>query len=79
MGEIVIYNAGDWRITRQLHWCTDPMVVNFRRRTWSRTLLNQTARWTPLGWDQGRWVPKSPKVPQDVLDLVVQHMLQVEA
>jgi len=67
-----------WTITRQPAGTTDPMLVHWRKRNNIRTLLNQTARWTGDGWDPSRWVPRFPIVPQDLLDLVEQHMRGLE-
>jgi len=36
--------------------------------------LDQIARWTPDGWDQTRWVPKHPQVPNTLLAIVENHM-----
>ena len=64
----------EWQVERQPAGVTDPRVVRFRKVGKNRTLLDQNARWTPLGWDCKRWVPSSPKVPQWLLEKVVLHM-----
>jgi hypothetical protein len=40
-----------WQVERQPEGVTDPRVVRFRKVGKNRTLLDQNARWTPLGWD----------------------------
>ncbi len=67
-----------WLVVRQPEGVIDPMVISFRKVGRNGNLLNQTARWTPLGWDPKRWQPKPPKVPQWVIDRAVVHMLQLE-
>ena len=42
-------------------------IIRFLKMSRSRCLLDQNARWTPDGWDQSRWVPKPPIVPQGIL------------
>lgn len=74
----VIYTADRWLIERQPGSITDPMVVQFVKRSTMRKLLDQTARWTPEGWDPQRWVPRVPIVPQAILDLVEAHMRSVQ-
>jgi hypothetical protein len=67
-----------WSVIRQPEGVTDPMVIRFRKVGQHRTLLDQCARWTPLGWDPGRWVPAPTKVPKWLCEKVTAHMLQVE-
>jgi hypothetical protein len=76
MATEIIYRTDEpeWQVERQPAGVTDPMVVRFRKVGKNRTLLDQNARWTPLGWDCKRWVPSSPKVPQWLLEKVVLHM-----
>lgn len=64
-------------IERQPGTVTDPMVVSFRKWNRSRSLLNQTARWTGDGWDPKRWVPKPPIIPAQVLALVERKMQEM--
>lgn len=75
----VIFQDARWRIERQPGSITDPMVVQFVKYSAVRKLLDQNARWTPAGWDQTRWAPRMPIVPQTILDLVEQHMRGVQA
>ena len=65
-----------WTITRHPAGTIDPLLVRFRKCSRMRTLLDQVARWDAAadGWDPSRWVPRFPIVPQDLLDLVEQHM-----
>lgn len=65
-----------WTVTRQPRQITDPMVVEFVKYGRSK-LLNQTARWTPDGWDPHRWVPRVPTVPTAILLQVEAHMRKV--
>lgn len=74
----LIYMADRWRIERQPGSITDPMVVGFVKGSAVRKLLDQTARWTPTGWDPKRWVPKSPTVPQWLIQKVEDYMRQTE-
>jgi len=67
-----------WYVVRQPSGVTDPMVINFRKQGQKSTLLNQNARWTPLGWDPQRWQPKAPQAPKWLIERVVNHMLQLE-
>ena len=67
-----------WHVERQPGMVTDPWVVHFRKQGKVRTLLDQSARWTPTGWDPKRWVPRSPTVPKWLIERVEAHMLQVE-
>lgn len=68
-----------WSVIRQPEGVTDPMVVRFRKVGKNRTLLDQCARWTPLGWDKARWVPAPTKVPKWLCKKVLEHMLLIEA
>lgn len=70
----VIYMADRWRIERQPGSITDPIVVQFVKRSAVRKLLDQNAQWAGDGWDPQRWVPRVPIVPKTILDLVEQHM-----
>jgi|GEM_PF-6721408 hypothetical protein len=65
-----------WRITKQANDCTNTAMVRFHRVNRFRTLLNQTAAWTPNGWDDRHWIPTIYKVPRHLLDMVEQHMQQ---
>jgi len=65
-----------WIVERQPEGVTDPMVVRFRKvGKHNNTLLDQNARWTPLGWDRRRWLPAAPKVPKWLLEKVVTHLI----
>jgi hypothetical protein len=64
-----------WIVERQPEGVTDPMVVRFRKVGKHNTLLDQNARWTPLGWDSKRWLPAAPKVPKWLLEKVVTHLI----
>lgn len=63
----VILKDDTWLVERQPGGVTDPMVVRFRKTGRIRTLLDQTARWTPAGWDQRRWIPRPPIVPASII------------
>jgi hypothetical protein len=65
-----------WIVERQPEGVTDPMVVRFRKvGKQGNTLLDQNARWTPLGWDSKRWLPAAPKVPKWLLEKVMTHLI----
>lgn len=68
-----------WNVVRQPEGCTDPMVVRFLKFGKNGKLLDQTARWTPTGWDTWRWAPAPPRVPKWLIERVVTHMLTIEA
>lgn len=62
-------------------------LVRFVRRTSQRKTLDQIAEWLPRDpaavsrggvWNHRRWVPKSPTVPQWLLQEVETHMRQLE-
>lgn len=63
-----------WKVERQPEGVTDPMVVRFCKVGKNGTLLDQNARWTPLGWDSKRWVPAPSLVPKWLLKKVELHM-----
>lgn len=68
-----------WRVERQPDGVTDPMVVRFRKVGKNGTLLDQNARWTPLGWDSKRWMPAAPRVPKWLIQKVEDHMRGVQS
>lgn len=62
-------------------------LVRFMRRTSQRKTLDQIAEWLPRDpaavpcggvWNHRRWVPKSPTVPQWLLEKVEAHMRQLD-
>lgn len=63
-----------WTVTRQPEGCTDPMVVSFVKRGRNGKLLDQSARWTRIGWDLRRWVPRPPQVPKWLIRKVEDRM-----
>lgn len=73
MAEIILQND-QWQIERQPGGVTDPMVVRFVKEGRFRRLLDQTARWTPTGWDPHRWMPQPPIVPAAIVAQVAGYM-----
>lgn len=63
-----------WMVERQPGEATDPMLVRFVKHNTQRKLLDQTARWNGVGWEQQRWVPAHPQVPRTLLGIVERHM-----
>lgn len=66
----------------------NPRLVRFLRRTSQRKLLDQIAEWLPRDpaavtragvWNHRRWVPKSPIVPQWLIQKVEDHMRMLGA
>lgn len=54
-----------------------PGLVRFKKSSYTRTLLDQTAQWLPQGrWATNRWYPKRPIVPQAILEKVEAKLLQ---
>ena len=70
----VIYKADRWLIIQDPTDYGHLELVRFVKHSAVRKLLDQTARWTPTGWDQTRWAPRVPIVPKTILDLVEAHM-----
>jgi len=62
-----------WAIIRHPEGTTDPRLVSFVKHGRNGKLLDQVARWGPDGWDLSRWVPKSPQIPQWILQKIT-HM-----
>ena len=54
----------NWSISSLDH---DSTLIRFHKAGRINCLLDRVARWTPDGWDQTRWVPKPPIVPQGIL------------
>lgn len=65
-----------WTISSLDH---DSTLIRFHKFGRVNCLLDRVARWTPDGWDQSRWFPKPPIVPQDILRLVERKLRQREA
>ena len=59
-----VQNAPIWRVERHPDGITNPWVVRFTKRGRNGKLLDQCALWTNRGWDQKRWMPQPPQVPQ---------------
>lgn len=82
MAELIHEDSHDWdlgprwTVERQPHATTDPSLVRFVKRSQSRCLLDQIARWNGRGWDPSRWVPAYPGVPRTLLTIVERHMKQ---
>lgn len=70
----VIFKSDRWLIIQDPMDYGHPELVRFVKHSAVRKLLDQTARWTPVGWDQTRWAPRAPIVPQTILSLVEAHM-----
>lgn len=66
-----------WVIIRHPEGTTDPRLVSFVKHGRNGKLLDQVARWGPDGWDLSRWVPKSPQIPQWILQKITTHMQRV--
>ena len=64
-----------WRVEQM---AGRPDLVRFVKRNQMSKRLDQVARWTPEGWDQTRWVPKHPQVPNTLLAIVEKHMRGVQ-
>jgi hypothetical protein len=63
-----------WRVEQDWAMAGRPDLVRFVKRNQMSKRLDQIARWTPEGWDQTRWVPKHPQVPNTLLAIVENHM-----
>jgi hypothetical protein len=76
MAPQMIYHCDGWTITQDPIFSRNPNLVRFHRQSRTRTLLDQIAEWDPhaQAWCCRRWVPRSPKVPQRLIDKVVAHM-----
>jgi len=76
MAPQMLYHGDGWTITQDLMDRGNPNLVRFHRQSRTRTLLDQIAEWDPAAqaWVPKRWVPRSPKVPQWLIDKVVAHM-----
>jgi hypothetical protein len=76
MAPQMLYHGDGWTITQDPIFSRNPNLVRFHRQSRTRTVLDQIAEWDPhaQAWVSSRWVPRSPKVPQRLIDKVVAHM-----
>lgn len=77
----------EWIVEQDPLISGNPRLVRFLRRTSKRKLLDQIAEWLPRDpaavtragvWNHRRWVPKSPTVPQFLIQKVEDHMRRLQ-
>ena len=82
MPQILYSNHGEqvgpwWTITRQPFQTTNPFLVHFSKRNRTTRALDQIAKWDPVArtWCSSRWVPRQPIVPDYILIIVQEKMI----
>lgn len=76
----LIYCVKPWTVEQDPTAAGNDRLVRFSKHNGQRKLLDRIAEWDPdHGWRPGRWVPRQPVVPQQLLAQVEAFMREVAA